>query len=307
MLPDYYFELGIPFTADLAAIKKAYRAKAIAAHPDHGGSHEAMLRLNEAYEILANPDARRHYDAARANQFNESAQQQARADASKAEQRADQYPRAWTDFESWLAKDFTEAEYGQFGQYATAGNSISGALFVVIGMILGIACGFLMGLKGGMAPLCVAGGFMGRWVHQQLGESMKRPISHAPPGVDRNPELGPDGPKIIVNCPSCDRQLRLPPGARVRCPACLHEFSPSPTVSAQPQAEDSMAGKAAHDSGVGVAIIVGAGAFIILIFVCRFTVGDGLFSESHSEINWPGVWIGTGICSCIGYYLGRKL
>ena len=71
MLPDYYFDLGVPFNADLQAIKRAYRAKAIVAHPDHGGSHEAMLRINEAYEILANPISRRHYDEARANQSNQ--------------------------------------------------------------------------------------------------------------------------------------------------------------------------------------------------------------------------------------------
>jgi hypothetical protein len=34
-------------------LKKAYRARAIECHPDHGGSVEAMSELNEAYQWLA--------------------------------------------------------------------------------------------------------------------------------------------------------------------------------------------------------------------------------------------------------------
>lgn len=34
-----------------AAIKRAYRAQALVAHPDHGGSHAEMVRLNAAYEL----------------------------------------------------------------------------------------------------------------------------------------------------------------------------------------------------------------------------------------------------------------
>lgn len=34
-----------------ATIKRAYRAQALVAHPDHGGSHAEMVRLNAAYEL----------------------------------------------------------------------------------------------------------------------------------------------------------------------------------------------------------------------------------------------------------------
>ncbi len=37
--------------ATRSAIKRAYRAQAQVAHPDHGGSHEAMVRLNAAYAL----------------------------------------------------------------------------------------------------------------------------------------------------------------------------------------------------------------------------------------------------------------
>jgi curved DNA-binding protein CbpA len=179
MLPDYYFVLGIPFHADLQTIKIAYRAKAIVSHPDHGGSHEAMLQINEAYGILANPDARRHYDEARANQYNQTAQQQAQADASQAQQQAEQYPRQWTDFESWLAKDFTEAEYGNWGSIPTAGKSASGVLFIIIGLVVGIAAACALTESGILASgtpavmVVVMGGFLGQWVHKQIGKSMR--------------------------------------------------------------------------------------------------------------------------------------
>ena len=38
-----------PVTA--SDIKRAYRIQAFKSHPDHGGSHAAMLRINAAYEL----------------------------------------------------------------------------------------------------------------------------------------------------------------------------------------------------------------------------------------------------------------
>ncbi len=45
--------LGVPTGADEDAVKAAYRAKAIQLHPDTGGGHEAMVQLNQAYELLS--------------------------------------------------------------------------------------------------------------------------------------------------------------------------------------------------------------------------------------------------------------
>ena len=55
MLDDYYAVLGVAPNADLDTIRQAYRAKASANHPDHGGSHAQMLRINEAWTVLRNP------------------------------------------------------------------------------------------------------------------------------------------------------------------------------------------------------------------------------------------------------------
>jgi hypothetical protein len=43
--------LGVPATATAEQIRAAYSAKAREAHPDTGGSHDAMARLNRARDI----------------------------------------------------------------------------------------------------------------------------------------------------------------------------------------------------------------------------------------------------------------
>lgn len=44
--------LGLTAPTTREAVREAYRAKALEAHPDRGGSHEAMVALNEARELL---------------------------------------------------------------------------------------------------------------------------------------------------------------------------------------------------------------------------------------------------------------
>jgi len=60
---DYYRILDLSPSATKDQIKAAYRKHAKAAHPDAGGSVEAMARVNEAYATLGDPARRRSYDA----------------------------------------------------------------------------------------------------------------------------------------------------------------------------------------------------------------------------------------------------
>ena len=48
--------LGVEIGADQAAIKSAYRKKAMNAHSDQGGSHDQMVLLNWANDTLKNPE-----------------------------------------------------------------------------------------------------------------------------------------------------------------------------------------------------------------------------------------------------------
>ena len=59
---DYYEVLGVPRDADENAIKSAYRKLARTFHPDVNKSdnaEESFKEVNEAYEILSDPEARR--------------------------------------------------------------------------------------------------------------------------------------------------------------------------------------------------------------------------------------------------------
>lgn len=58
----HYKTLNVPKNADKHAIKKAYRSKAREAHPDMGGSQEAMIELNLAYAVLSDDSRRESYD-----------------------------------------------------------------------------------------------------------------------------------------------------------------------------------------------------------------------------------------------------
>jgi len=62
---DYYDVLGVSRDASLEEIKKAYRKLALEWHPDRNKSSEAEERfkeINEAYEVLSDPEKKTAYD-----------------------------------------------------------------------------------------------------------------------------------------------------------------------------------------------------------------------------------------------------
>lgn len=68
---DYYETLGVPRTATPEEIKKAFRKLARVHHPDvakdKAGAEEKFKRINEAYEVLGDPEKRKRYDELGAN------------------------------------------------------------------------------------------------------------------------------------------------------------------------------------------------------------------------------------------------
>src|SRR5258706_14458154 len=67
-IKDYYEVLGVPRTASVDEIKKAYHLLAREHHPDlHSGKDKdrhtrEMQRVNEAYEVLSDKEKRAKYD-----------------------------------------------------------------------------------------------------------------------------------------------------------------------------------------------------------------------------------------------------
>lgn len=70
---DYYGLFGVSKTASAEEIKRAYRALAKQYHPDANvgnvEAEEKIKEINEAYEVLSNPDKKKKYDSI-VNRFN---------------------------------------------------------------------------------------------------------------------------------------------------------------------------------------------------------------------------------------------
>lgn len=65
MARDYYAALGVPRNASTEEIQQAFRRLARANHPDVNkdpGAEDRFKEINEAYQVLSDPDQRRRYD-----------------------------------------------------------------------------------------------------------------------------------------------------------------------------------------------------------------------------------------------------
>jgi len=241
---DYYAVLGVSPDADLEAVRKAFLAEARRAHPDRGGSHERMVLVNEAWEILSNPEMRQAYDEHRGHVRSEQPDdfEETRRAAQK---KANEYPRDWSAFEKWmngLAEDFTGAKFQSKEvmniTWPSANESVSGWLFIIAGGILGL---YLAGpylptnpktsgimprilLVIAALPIC-AGAWVGVLAHQALGYVLRE----WPKWKVAIDAIRQSMPKIvIVACGNCGQKLRVPKRQEelvITCTKCRSRFS----------------------------------------------------------------------------------
>jgi curved DNA-binding protein CbpA len=209
MQHDYYRVLGVDPNADISVIAKAYPQVRWSAILIEAESHEQMVLVNEAWEILSNPELRQRYDEARAEPVNLSVQRAA-ADAKQARQQAEQYPRHWADFEvcmDGVAEDFIRAEFQPSGwgvslsAFPKARKSLSGWLFILTGaalswvllilvlLFLGVSPDFFRFSPGNFSQFMifrslsiisiVGGGWVGAAVHQMITSAIKQSSEQA--------------------------------------------------------------------------------------------------------------------------------
>lgn len=106
-LKDYYGLLGVPRSATVGDIHKAYWQEASRCHPDRGGSHESMVQLVEAWKILSDPSKRSRYDQLLKYRQEGWQSRKFDDDVQSARKGAEDYSaRSWAEFEETYQKAF---------------------------------------------------------------------------------------------------------------------------------------------------------------------------------------------------------
>jgi curved DNA-binding protein len=119
---DYYQVLGVPKTAAEKDIKNAYRKLARKYHPDLNPNdkeaNKKFQQLNEANEVLSDPEKRKKYD-----QYGENWQHGAEYEEQrKQQQQRPQNTNAGSQFSGFGDEDFSDFFQSMFGQNKKTGS-----------------------------------------------------------------------------------------------------------------------------------------------------------------------------------------
>jgi curved DNA-binding protein len=121
---DYYKILGVPRDASDADIKKAFRKLARQYHPDVAkdkkNAEEKFKEINEANEVLGDPDNRRKYDELGAR-WNEGAQPSQRSNGQAGRGSGGEQSSEFR-FDGTGFSDFFEQFFGRGGRFGGSAN-----------------------------------------------------------------------------------------------------------------------------------------------------------------------------------------
>lgn len=260
-MQDYYTILDVHPTADLDTIKKAFRLKAQQCHPDRGGSHDAMVLVNEAWFVLSDAVRRAEYDAVRNNSSSASTHNW-ETHTEEVRSKARGFATDWTTFSNWMdsaLEDVSKATYQQSGWLPDIRHSSTGKTAIAIGGVIGAFVAMSMDsmmqyrdalltwmageqphwpwgkefnlLKVVLYPIALplVGAWVGYCIHWLINQYVVRSIR----------SKGLREKSRVVACPKCDQQLRIPHHDHtltVTCQACGIKVDVSPSLPPAPRA-----------------------------------------------------------------------
>jgi hypothetical protein len=165
---DYYQILGVTPQATLVEIRSAYRRKAKQCHPDMGGTHEWMVSVIAAWEVLSDSSKRALYDQVRSTAADAAAREAwesvREAAVASAAATAQSHGRSWDEFSAWIntkAADVQGNFLGRWASGAVAGSLVGGLLGGIAGP--GIGLGMTGGLFVGVTAGSVGGFLAAAW------------------------------------------------------------------------------------------------------------------------------------------------
>lgn len=318
---DWYAILGVPADAAPAVIFAAYRRLARQHHPDYGGSHAQMVLLNNALEILRDPERRRKFDESRKATADAATKARYQETAAAAQAAAERYPTDWEglqQFCEFMARDFEHTDYKSarflWMPWPTAFNSLTGTGFIFGGGILGLIGAVQFFGKPPTSPggtiqisplLLMLGACLGAWAatfaHRLVGFLVKERRSAPAPNMHDDIRQSQ-----VIECGSCRQKLRVPileSELQVTCGKCGHRFEHRSSVAPRAAAGPRELFVVSRET-CAVMTLANAALFVPLLNC----LVDGVFFSQN-----PTVWIGAnvigGILSCMSaaWRLGKNL
>ncbi len=159
---NYYEILGVSPSATAAEIRHAFRMRAMKCHPDRGGSHQQMVLVCEAAEVLLDAKNRSLYDQNRREHGDGSVTASWNHVREQARAAATQYPKDAEEFFTWLNRATSDVQQNRTGRLMSGfiGGILVGSVFgAIVGWWLGI--GPTAGLFIGVPTVGVIGAIAG--------------------------------------------------------------------------------------------------------------------------------------------------
>jgi len=134
MFVNYYNILGVTYNASLEEIKKAFRLKAKLCHPDVNKSINAKAAfqiINEAYQVLVDPEKRKLYDHKWKTRYGQSFHNRT---YTQGQAYNNNYYKAYTGQRNYKKKNEAPVERAFFDVFLFISLFILGGVSIIMGI-----------------------------------------------------------------------------------------------------------------------------------------------------------------------------